>query len=498
MTTRLPDYLVNAAREHRYQRAKAAAQKPHEATKSLLAFTKYTFPEYEVNWHHEILCQRLEAFARGEIKRLMVFMPPRHGKSELVSLRLPAFIFGINPNARIIATSYSADLAGKVNRDLQRIMDSGEYQTLFPDTRLNGANVRTFAQGQSWLRNSDIFQIVNHRGMYRSAGVGGGIVGMGMDFGIIDDPIRNRKDANSETYRESTWDWFRGAFYTRQEKNAGILLTVTRWHLDDVAGRILALVNSGELPEQWEVIDFPAIAEEKRHPLDIRSVGEPLWENKYNLAALGSLRRMVGEYEWNSQYQQKPVPSEGGLFKREKLNLIDHEPYDIVRKVRFWDLALSSKTSADYSVGVLMGITKSNRFVVLDVARFQVDWDDVVSKIEGVAIKDGRTVRIGVETAFFQAQAVRKLLQRPALFQFVINGYKVDTDKFTRALPFAARVGEDMVDVLRSGFTGAYIDEMCSFPLGANDDQVDASSGGYAMLDGNNQLEVKTKSYIGN
>jgi predicted phage terminase large subunit-like protein len=149
------------------------------ARKSLLEFTKYTMPNYKPNWHHEVMCEYLDRFIAGEIKRLMIFAPPRHGKSEIVSRRLPAYILGLNPNTPIIAASYGADLARRMNRDVQRIIDSPEYRRVFPDTRLYGKNIRTVGGG-SWLRNSDEFEVVEYGGYYRGAGVGGAITGMGM------------------------------------------------------------------------------------------------------------------------------------------------------------------------------------------------------------------------------------------------------------------------------------------------------------------------------
>lgn len=458
------------------------------ARRSLEHFSTYIKPDYQVNWHHRVLCRYLDQFVEGAIRRLLVFMPPRHGKSQLVSRHLPAYILGRYPDTSIIASSYSADLASRMNRDVQRIIDDERYVALFPDTRLSGSNVRTVAQG-TYLRNSDIFEVVGRRGVYRSTGVGGGITGMGFHRGIIDDPIKNREEANSPTIREKLWDWYTSVFYTRQEKDAGILLTVTRWHEDDLAGRLLRQMTS-EGGEQWVVVDFPAIAEAKKHPDDPRQTGEALWPDKYDVNQLRQIEQMLGAYDWNALYQQHPIPASGGLFKREKFNQITDWPktadgkyVDVTRLVRFWDLALSSKTSADYTVGVLMGLTKFGRLIILDVQRFQAEWDDVPNKIKDVALMDGPGVQVGVETAFFQTRAVQNLLKMPQLRQYVIKGYPPDKDKYTRALPFAARVGADMVDVLKRGWTESYLDELCAFPLGAHDDQVDATSGAYTMLD---------------
>jgi len=192
------------------------------ARRHLLDFITYTKPDYEVNWHHKTICDEIESFMTGECSRLILCMPPRNGKSQIVSRHLPAYLLGRNPDARIIACSYSADLAQAMNRDVQRIIDDPLYHELFPDTTLSGSNVRTVAG--NFLRNSDVFEIVGHKGVYLSAGIGGGITGRGADYALIDDPVKNREEANSPTYRERIWDWYRSTLYTRLEKGGKILI----------------------------------------------------------------------------------------------------------------------------------------------------------------------------------------------------------------------------------------------------------------------------------
>jgi hypothetical protein len=196
----------------------------------------------------------------------MLFMPPRHGKSEQGSRRLPAYIFGRKPHAAVIATSYSADLAKLMNRDVQRIIDTPIYGRIFPQTQLcnRKRTDATLSKNQTWIRNSDLFEIVGHRGYYRCAGVGGGITGMGCDFGLIDDPIKNAEEAASEVYREKVWEWYVSTFRTRLSKHGQQLLIMTRWHEDDLAGRLLQLAKSNANADQWRVVSFPAISSGNR------------------------------------------------------------------------------------------------------------------------------------------------------------------------------------------------------------------------------------------
>lgn len=261
-------------------------------------------PDYIPGWHHILLSETINEMIHGSLRRLIVSLPPRHGKSELISRRLPAYLLGIDPNLSIIASSYSADLASRNNRDVQRIIDGRAYKALFPDTRLNDSNSRTVAG--SWLRNSDLFEVVGHRGVYRSAGVGGGITGMGGRWLIIDDPVKNREEADSATYRQATWDWYTSTFSTRQEADARILIVMTRWHSDDLVGRLIELSNNDNKADQWRVINLPAIAGDDRPEYDPRSPGDALWPEKFDLRELERMKASIGEYQWAALYQQTP------------------------------------------------------------------------------------------------------------------------------------------------------------------------------------------------
>jgi predicted phage terminase large subunit-like protein len=261
-------------------------------------------PEYNPGWHHGVIAGALQRMLTGNLRRLVLSMPPRHGKSELISRRLPAYLLGIDPATTIIGTSYSADLASRLNRDIQRIIDSPSYRALFPGTRLNDSNSRTVSG--SWLRNSDVFEIVGQPGTYRSAGVGGGITGMGAKWLIIDDPLKNREEADSPTVRENVWDWYTSTLYTRQAPDARILLVMTRWHSDDLAGRLVQTGQDEPQADQWEVVNFPAIAEGLPSQHDTRQPGEPLWPEMFDADALGRIRASIGAYDWAALYQQQP------------------------------------------------------------------------------------------------------------------------------------------------------------------------------------------------
>lgn len=359
--------------------------------RNLMPFTQHTFPGYQASWHHNLLASYLDDFVFGDLNRLMVFMPPRYGKSELVSRRLPAFIYGNDPHAQIISASYGSDLASRMNRDVQRIIDSETYHELFPSVGLNNSNVRTIATG-SYLRNSDIFEIVGYGGVYKSSGVGGAITGMGMTYGIIDDPIKNRKDAESPTIREAIWDWYVSTFYTRLEKGGKILITLTRWHEDDLAGRLLDKQKKDSKADRWTVLNLPAMAEEPMHPQDPRSDGEALWPDKYPLKELIKIKATVGSYEWNAMHQQRPSAADGNLFKRHNFRYFTKENgiYTLEqkdgKKKRFnshecyvfqtCDPAGSTKSTADYFVMGTWALTPHHELLLLNIYRDRLEGPD--------------------------------------------------------------------------------------------------------------------------
>jgi len=450
------------------------------ARRSLLDFSCYIMPNYDASWHHAVLCDYLDRLLKGDINRLMVTMPPRHGKSQLVSRHFPAYVFGRNPDEQIIACSYSADLASRMNRDTQRIIDSEAYRELFPNSQLYGKNIKTVAHG-SYLRNSEIFEIVGHKGAYRSAGVMGGITGMGCTIGIIDDPVKNQDEAESETYRNKLWDWYTSTFFTRLEKNARILLVMTRWHEDDLGGRILNAMKKKD-GDKWHVVNFPAIRENLTNKEDPRAIGEALWKNKYDKKDLAVIETTVGPRVWSSLYQQDPAPDKGGMFPKHKWRYLNEPPIDIVAKCRYWDRASSEKQSSDYTVGVLIGRDIKGSYYVLDVIRFHGGPGQVEQTIYNTAISDGDETIIGFEVDPAQAGSFEKYTYAKTLSGFDVRFVPARDNKVIRARPLSTQVDAGNVYLLKRDWNEQYITEMQSFPFGKNDDQVDGSSGAYRIV----------------
>jgi len=465
------------------------------ARRHLLDFTTYTYPGYEVNWHHRLICEHLDRFATERNQRLMVFVQPRAGKSELISRRLPAYILGRDPDAPIIATSYSASLASAMNRDVQRIMDSDEYHRLFPDTKLWSKNVRSDAQG-SWLRNSDMFEVVGRRGYYLSAGVGGGITGRGGRYILIDDPSKNRKEANSPTYQKAIYEWYTSTLYTRLAPGGNIAIVLTRWNEADLAGRLLAAAAADPNADQWTVITLPAVAEEPVARYDPRAVGEVLWPKRWDAAEMRRKRAVVGERDWASLYQQRPAPDEGEIFKRHHwrywqprgaklppvaVTLADSSvvevpavelPLRFEEAVQTWDLNFKDTATSDFVAGMVMGRLGANKFV-LDYARERLG---ITATMDAIRHWTGKW-----------PQAVAKLIEDkangPAVIQMLRNEVpglipvEPQGGKVSRAYAAQPEVESGNVYLPHPHFaawTNEFINNAAAFPNAAHDDDVDA------------------------
>lgn len=480
------------------------------ARRSLLSFTKYTFRKYEPNWHHKVLADRLESWAFGHgPKRLMVFMPPRHGKSELVSRRLPPYIFGRRPDARIIATSYASTLADSMSRDVQRTMMTASYQRLFPKTRIPEPGLRNTLKGIARSDQFDVLEYVDDElvlaGGYRAAGTNGGITGLGADYVIIDDPVKNRADAQSETYQQSAIEWYQSTLYTRLEKDARVLLTMTRWHHNDLAGRLMQTqidqIAQGSIDgDKWDVINLAAIREDDASPEDPRVEGEALWPDKYSLDTLKTIKLTVGSYDWAALFQQRPSPPTGAVFKKEwfrtytmterpmagtegmqTIAVLDDGRVLPVWKLRRFvscDLAISLKTSADWTVFLVCGVSTTGDLVVLDIVRDRMEGPDQLPRLRALMIKHQASFA-AIESVQYQAA----LVQQAKRERLPARAVTVDVDKLTRALPAATLAENGRIFIPENAsWREAFVRELTQFPLGDKDDQVDTLSTAVAQM----------------
>lgn len=388
-------------------------------------------PTFQQGWFNRIIAAELQQFyfdvMAGKQPRLIIQAPPRSGKSELFSRRFPAWAFGQNPNLQMIAASYSADLSSRMNRDVQRIIDSEEYAGVFPETSFS-SNTSASINSQKNIRNSEIFEIAGYSGSYRSAGVGGGITGMGADIAIIDDPVKDAKEANSQTYRDSVWDWYTSTFYTRLSPKSGILLGMTRWHEDDLAGRLLADMKNGG--DQWRVVSFPAIAEEDEQ---YRKEGDALHPERYDLTHLTKIKKAVGTQTWNALYQQRPSSKGGDVIKRAWFKRYSVLP--LMRRVIIaGDTAQKVKQHNDFSVFIVAGIGIDGGLYIIDLIRGKWEAPELERKLEDIWNKyraSHKAQSVYIEDKSSGTGLIQSIQRKRNI---PIKGVQVDADKYTRVL----------------------------------------------------------------
>lgn len=483
--------LARMSRQEKIELMELIAER---ARRRLMPFVLYTKDDYQAGWFHEKLAAALEQFLQDVIDkkspRMVIMAPPRHGKTELVSRRFPAFALGKYPDLPIIATSYSSDLASDINRDVQQIIDSEAYQELFPETSLKGT-VSAFERDNQFIyrRTADMFDIVGHKGVYKSAGVGAGITGRGGRILLIDDPFKDAAEAHSETVRKGVWDWYTSTLYTRCEPGGGILLIMTRWHEDDLAGKILANAKRGG--EQWTELRFPAIAEEDE---EFRKKGEALHPERYDEKQLAMIKLGtedepgVGSRVWASLFQQRPSAAEGNIFLRENWRFLrppnpiermsdsDRRVYfrelGIQQVIQVWDTALGGKKKSDFAACVTMGIARS-RYYVLDVWKEQLKFPDVLKQVELLYDKwqPNRVIVEGGGSA--SGKATVQVLGRQTRIPF--KEHVTVSDKVFRAETVSPSHESGLVTIMEGGgWQTNFIDQCSNFPNLKNDDDVDA------------------------
>lgn len=455
------------------------------AQESLESFVICTCPNYSMGWVHQEICQALDRFLEDVIQkkspRLIICLPPRHGKSELVSRRFPAYAFGRNPELQIIATSYSADLSQRFNRDVQRIIDSETYKSLFPETQLNSVNIRTKASG-SYIRTSDLFEIVGHTGAYRSCGVGGGITGQGADILILDDVIKDRAEANSAIIRESIWDWYTSTAYTRLSPGGGVIVMATRWHLDDLVGRLISHMNEGT-GDNFTVINYPAISiKDEKH----RKKGEALHPHRYPLGQLKAIKTTIGTRDWEALYQQSPIPDGGALFKAEWIRHWDPStlPHEFTHKVISWDMTFKDSKNSDYVVGQVWGKNGAN-FYLLDQVRGQWDYVKTRAMVKTLCEKYPNFTRRLIEDKA-NGSAIICDLKNTISGLIPINPKESKEARASAITPFFEAGNVFIPPAHLMPWVNDFEAELLSFPAGAHDDQVDACTMALANMSQHN------------
>ena len=450
------------------EKAKAELALRFLTRKRLLPFVERFNPDYQAGWVHKDICNRLEQFSKDVAEkkspRLMLFMPPRHGKSTLASVAFPAWHLGRHPQHEFISCSYSGSLAMGFSRKVRQLLREPTFKTAFK-TRLDPDS----QSAEAWLTTDG--------GGFVAAGVGGGITGKGAHILVIDDPVKNRDDAESSNARESTWDWYTSTAYTRLAPGGGVLVILTRWHDDDLAGRLLKAADANG--EQWEVVNYPARAEVDEQ---FRNAGEALHRERYDEEALARIEKAVGPRDWSALYQQNPVADDGDYFTRDMVQYYEQDEvdYGAMRYYCAWDLAIGKKDRNDYTVGMVIGVDEYDQLFVVEVVRGRFDGFEIVERILDL-YEEWRPSIIGIEKGHIEMALgpfLEKRVRERGLYEAYFKDLKTGRrDKEARARAIQGRMQQGMVYLPKDEqFTGPLVAELLRFPNGVHDDQVDALS----------------------
>ena len=438
----------------------------------LLAYGKHVLAPlgYEPARHHKLIADELQAVADGRTDRLMLCLPPGSAKSTWASVIFPAWAMARKRMLDVIAASHTMGLAEAFGR---RTRDSIAEHGPVLGAALQGDNS---AAGAWRLANGS---------RYFAVGVGGSVTGRRSDITVIDDPVASREAADSERMRDKCWEWYNADLLTRLKPGGRVVLVMTRWHADDLAGRLLETEAA-----RWRVLKMPAIAESSENDPLCRLPGEPLWgDGSYGYGV--ELMRKRDEHrakgmmrDWESLYQQNPTPGDGTLFKTALLGTVDALPAGC-KLVRAWDLAATKKLGTrdpDWTVGALLAKTPDGAWVIVDMVRLRGAPEEVEATILATAQRDGRGVRISLPQDPGQAGKSQVLYLTKKLAGWRVDSSPETGDKMTRAAPFASQVNVGNVALLRGAWNRPLIEELGGFPAATHDDQVDALARAFAAL----------------
>jgi len=466
ITPELAKKLQGAPEEVRLRAAeileKAKEAKAVEAAQNTyMGFVKHVWPAFIEGRHHKIMAEAFERIARGELKRLIINMPPRHTKSEFASFLLPAWFLGQMPEKKIIQTAHTAELSVGFGRKVRNLVDSDDFKKVFPNLQLRADSK---AAGR-WSTNKN--------GEYFAIGVGGAVTGKGADLLIIDDPHSEQEGQSADpTVFDRTYDWYTSGPRQRLQPGGAIVIVMTRWHMRDLTGKIIKSSAQRAGSDEWEVIEFPAIMPS----------GKPLWPEFWSQTELEALRSELPAPKWNAQYQQNPTAEEGALIKREWWKRWEHDyPPQCEFVIQSWDTAFLKTQRSDYSActtwGVFYhpdddGISQPN-IILLDAYKERLEFPEL-KKTAYEMWQDAQPDAFIVEG---------KAAGMPLIFELRAMGIPVSEYTPSRGNDKIARVNA-VADLFASGnvwapetrFAEEVMEEFAAFPAGEHDDLVDSST----------------------
>lgn len=444
----------------------------------LIAYAAYQWPGYRDAAHHRLIARHLEAVERGEIKRLMITMPPRHGKSMLASEFFPAWYMGRNPDHYVVTATYAQDLADDFGRKVKNQIEDDSYQAIFPGVGLaddSKSAKRFHIEGQGY---GGIEHATKQRGAYYAVGIGGPLTGRGAHLLLIDDPVKNREDADSEIMRKKTKDWYTSTAYTRLMPGGRVVVIQTRWQEEDLSGWLL----DAHKHEGWVVLNLPAINQQ----------GEALWPEQYDIEALERIKRALPARDWSALYQQQPQPDEGTYFQRDWF-----KRWQTLPQCHFYGTSdyATKDGSGDYTVHHIWGVDPQGDLYLADKWRGQTTSDvwierqcDLIDKWKPLAwFGESGPIYRAVQPALERRMRERNTPCRMETMPSV-------ADKPTSARGFQSRAATGRVYLPDTPDGAAILDELLRFPTGKYDDEVDACSKiGRALDDAHPAIVKKTK-----
>lgn len=471
-------------------------QKAALSREKLMEFIKFTMPDpedpsdaerslYKNALHHDSIARVVEEVEKGEIQFLILTVPPRHGKSEIVSRRLPAWYLGRNPRDNVVVATYNDDFAKDFGADVRGIMTSPQYKQVFPNVVLQrgGAAKERLQTKQG--------------GMATFVGVGGSLTGRGAHLLVIDDVIKDYEQARSQAFRDRAWEWFVKVAMTRRMGRKLVVITFTRWHTDDIIGRLTDPENeyySSRIAEKIRIINFPALAEED-DPLG-RVPGEPLWPERYDLDFFEE-QRALDPLGFEALYQQRPTLADGDLFRRETLRFYDSSTLDVT-KLRVYcasDHAVSQAQRADPTVLLRVGVDAQHNIYLLDCFWKKAKSDEVVEAMLAMARQEPRPMVWWAEKGHISKSIgpfLRKRMSETSTF-FNLVEVTPAADKVQRAQAIGGRASMGYVHFPKDKpWTERAINELLAFPNGLHDDFVDALA--YVGLGLQSQIPLKRQT----
>lgn len=416
--------------------------------------------KYSEAEHIKILADYAQRFTEGKIKRLMVIMPPRHGKSTMMSHFMPAWYISNNPEKSLVLLSYGKDFASEQGAKCRVLFDHPEHKRIFSNQKFEVDRYGEFSIGKS-----------DGSMNFASGGPGTPLTGRGADLIVIDDPIKDDMEAQSVAHKTALLEWYRKVVVTRLVPGGGICLCMTRWAYDDLAGTLLE-----QNPDEWEVLHMPAIDKD----------GNPLWPGRYGIDELMAIREEIGERAFSAMYQGEPASDEGAFFRRDWFNLIQRVPSDWkeTSAIRFWDLAASKKANGDFLSGTLMSLYHNGNVVIKDIFHKQVTPFEAMESIKNLAEEDEVPIGIEQEGGAAAGMLLKTLQDDLRMYGVRTIKPKAGETKPRRANPLAIAAENGAVYMLPGKWNEPFIKELMEFPLGKNDDMVDSTSYAFLMLSG--------------